>query len=408
VAAFAFAVYPRHAESVAWISGSTDLVATALALPALLCALAYWRPGPRAAGAAAFAAAAALAKESAFVLPLLAVVCVWAARDPRRRWIAPIAMAAAQAGVLVARATVVGGAGGYSEYPWTPLRFVAGVVSYATAAVSPPQFELLRDPALLVAPLAALAFVAFAVRALLRRGERERLRLALAGVAWFAIALLPSLNLVVDLNTGNGERLLFLPSVGLALALGALVPVRTRSTAISLASAGVAALALSLVAAQAWQDAGQLTRRVVTQAAALAPANGELVALTVPEEYRGAHVLPGITLAAALERAGVTARVTPCIPVVVRTQTPGAIRVTAMGASWAAKTTWDAPFDVPVLRDPSPVSADCLWTADDTWPPGLELSATAMPRPTRPSVVVAYFDGRDLLRAPAAASAPAP
>ncbi len=408
VAAFAFAVYPRHDESVAWISGSTDLVATALGLPAVLCALAYWRPGPRAVGSAGFAAAAALAKESAFVLPLLAAVAVWAARGPRRRWIAPVAMAAAQLVVLVVRAAVVGGVGGYSEYPWTPLRFLAGLVSYGAAALSPPQFELLRDPALLIVPLGALVFAAFAVRSLWRRGEGERLRLALAGGAWFAIALLPSLNLAVDLNTGNGERLLFLPSAGLAVALAALVPVRSGSTVLALASAGVAALALSLLAAQTWQGAGELTRRVVDQAAALAPRGGELIAVTLPEEYRTAHVLPGITLAAALERAGVNTLVTPCIPVIVRTQRPGAVTLAPAGAAWDARTTWDAPFDVPVLRSPSAVSADCPWTADDTWPPGLELRAIATPRPSRQPVVTAYFDGRDLVKAPGAGSAPAP
>lgn len=410
VAAFAFAVYPRHGESVAWISGSTDLVAAALGLPAVLCALAYWRPGPRAASAAAFAVLAALAKESAFVLPLLAAVCVWAARGPRRRWIAPVAMAAAQLVVLAVRGTVVGGVGGYSEYPWTPLRFVAGLASYGAAALSPPQFELLRDPALLAVPIAGLAFAGFAVRSLRRRGEGERLRLALAGAAWFGIALLPSLNLAVDLNTGNGERLLFLPSVGLAIAFAALVPVRSGSTLVSLASAGVAALVLSLLAAQTWQDAGQLTRRVVAQAAALAPRDGELVAVTLPEEYRNAHVLPGITLAAALERVGRgDVRVAPCIPVVVRTQTKGAITLAPSGTdSYDAHTTWDAPFDVPVLRKPSPVTVDCLWTANDTWPPGLELRATATPHPSRQPVVVAYFDGRDLVTAPGAATAPAP
>jgi hypothetical protein len=319
-------------------------------------------------------------------------------------------MAAAQLVVLVVRATVVGGVGGYSEYPWTPLRFASGLVSYGTAALSPPQFELLRDPALLIVPLAGLAFAGFAVRSLRRRGEGERLRLALAGAAWFGIALLPSLNLAVDLNTGNGERLLFLPSVGLAIAFAALVPLRSGSTLIALSSAGIAALALSLLAAQTWQDAGRLTRRVVAQAAALAPRNGELVAVTLPEEYRSAHVLPGITLAAALERLGRgDVRVAPCIPVVVRTQTKGAVTLApSANGVYDAQTTWDAPFDVPVLRKPSPATADCIWTANDTWPPGLELRATATPHPSRQPVVIAYFDGRDLVTLPGGAPLPAP
>src|SRR3954454_6886442 len=112
VAAFAFAVYPRHGESVSWVSGSTDLVAAALGLPAILCALAAWRPWVRAGAAASFAAAAALSKESAFVLPLLAAVVVWAARGPRRRWVAPIAMGGGQAVVAVPPRGGVGGGRG--------------------------------------------------------------------------------------------------------------------------------------------------------------------------------------------------------------------------------------------------------------------------------------------------------
>src|SRR5919204_654698 len=42
IAAAAFAVYPRHGESVAWVSGNTDIVAVAAGLGALLCATARW------------------------------------------------------------------------------------------------------------------------------------------------------------------------------------------------------------------------------------------------------------------------------------------------------------------------------------------------------------------------------
>jgi hypothetical protein len=402
VAAFAFAVYPRHGESVSWVSGSTDLVAAALGLPAILCALAAWRPWVRAGAAASFAAAAALSKESAFVLPLLALVVVWAARGPKRRWVAPIAMAVAQAAVLVARHAVVGGLGGYSDYPWTPLRFLVGLGSYVLASLSPPQFELLRDPALLAVPIAALGFVFFAARSLRRRGERERLRLAAAGALWFGIALLPALNLAVDLNAGNGERLLFLPSVGLAIGLGALVPIRSNATLVSLVSAGIGALALSLYSAQTWNPAGDLAERVVSQAAALGPSNGELVVLTVPEEYRNAHVFPGETLAVALARAGRgDLRVAECVPVIVRTQTAGAVRASRRAdGGFDIKTTWDVPVDVPVLRDPTSVSADCVWDAPSGWPPGIALSATVKSTPSRQPAAVGYFDGRDLVSLP--------
>jgi hypothetical protein len=244
--------------------------------------------------------------------------------------------------------------------------------------------------------------VFFTVRSRRPRGERERLRLALAGGLGVAIALLPALNLAVDLNTGNGERLLFLPSVGLALGFGALVPIRTTATLVSLVSAGIGALALSLYSAQTWNPAGDLAQRVVSQAVALGPPNGELVVLTVPEEYRNAHVFPGETLAVALQRAGRgDLRVASCVPVIVRSQTAGAVRVARRpDGGFDVKTTWDVPIDIPVLRDPAPVTADCVWDAPSGWPPGIALSATVKSTPSRQPAWVGYFDGRDLVSLP--------
>ncbi|MFM7295937.1 MAG: hypothetical protein ACKO4Q_01785, partial [Planctomycetota bacterium] len=53
----------------------------------------------------------------------------------------------------------------------------------------------------------------------LRRGEA---RLALAGIAWFFVAILPVSNVLFPIGTARADRLVFLPSLGFALALGAL------------------------------------------------------------------------------------------------------------------------------------------------------------------------------------------
>jgi Dolichyl-phosphate-mannose-protein mannosyltransferase len=386
IAAAAFAVYPRHGESVAWMTGSTDLVAVALALGVLLWAL-YVRPEwAQAVGAAALAAAAVLSKEIAFVVPVLVLITL-----RRRRLLVFGATAGAQLAVLIARTVVLHGAGGYSQYPWHPGRLLVVAVSYVLAAFSPPQLELTRYPELVVVPLILLALFLWA----LRRAARP----AWIGVAWFAVALIPGANVAVDLNNSLGERLLFLPSVGLAIAFAAIVPWRRIWP---LAAAGVVALALSVLAASDWITAGRIAHRTVAEAARLGPHGGELMLLTAPEAYRSASVLPtSNTLDAALARAGRSDVHTAfCSHVYIRRQHARSIRITQAGTNFHARSTWSAPFDVPVTRRAAQaLDLGCSYARDDgsRWPLGLTRKVRIAAAPPAGSVL-AYFDGRDLRR----------
>ena len=184
----------------------------ALALASLLCLLARWPLWLRVGGAALFAAAAALAKEVAFVLPGLALLLLFArpVDDPattrRLRLLAPAAMVMALGGVLAAHVAVIGGIGGYSEYPWGFVRAVGVGADYVVAAASPPQLELTRQPLLLVVPALVLAALAWRIRVLWRRDERERLRIVGLGAVWFALAALPTLNLAIDRRRSSSIR----------------------------------------------------------------------------------------------------------------------------------------------------------------------------------------------------------
>ena len=398
LAGFGFALYPRHAESVAWISGNTDLVPAAIGLAALLCALARWRLGVRGVVAAALASVAALAKEVAFVLPFLALLLIWLVpRRPREpRWGVPAAMLGGQLVVLVARTAVVGGLGGYHEYPWTPARAGAALASYGLAALTPSQLQLGRYPWLLILPV--LVFALAVRRVLALRGDGPRVRVITAGLAWFLLSLLPSLNLVVDLNAANGERLLFLPSVGLALIFAVLVADVARSVLL-----GSAALALFLCLQNSanWIVAGQIADRVRNEAVAIGPPQGELVVITVPESYRTAHVfLVGLDRAVS-QRTGGRRRTAWCVPVEVQTPRAGEVQVSGAGPVFDASTSWSAPFDFPVFRNPSPLTADCDYSrVGGRWPPALGTRARAEAHPSEQPVVYAYFDGHDLVRYP--------
>jgi len=395
VAAAVFAVYPRHGETVAWVSGSTDLTATALALAALICATAHWRLSIRVMSTAGFAVLAVLAKEAAFVLPVLALLLLWALRDRRAWLLIPGATALAVLAVAIGRYEVIGGVGGYTAYPWTARRVIESLTSYTAASVAPPDLELLRHKALLLIPVGILALAAARLWSLWRLRAQERARLVLIGLAWFLVSLLPALNIAVDLNNANGERLMFLASVGLALAFAALVEARWLIGAVV-----AAGLALSLLSSRDWLEAHRISSRVVGSAAALAPPGGELVLLSAPENYRTAHIFPGGNIDAALAWDGrPDATTSICSEVVVREAKARVLWFMRLDASrYRGQTTWSAPFDFPVSRPPSPLSPDCSYLRGASGPPGLGLVAVVAPKPSKQPAVLAFFDGYSLRR----------
>src|SRR5262249_7498292 len=115
IGAAAFALYPRHGESVAWVSGNTDLVAVPPVLGALLLVRARWSLAVRIVGVAALTAVATLSKEIAFTLPVLALLVLRWERGRRER-VLPAAILLVEAATFAARYAVIGGVGGYSQY----------------------------------------------------------------------------------------------------------------------------------------------------------------------------------------------------------------------------------------------------------------------------------------------------
>jgi hypothetical protein len=412
LAGAAFALYPRHTESVAWASGNTDLLATALALAALLCATAPWPARRRIIGAVTLTILAALSKESAFVLPILAALVLWARpragdAQPRLRLLLPAAMAAALVPVLILRTLAIGGIGGYAGDDVTPLRILGSTVSYLVAAVTPHQVEILRWPALALIPLALLALALVGALRLRRGGETARMRALALGLGFFAAALLPVVGEPLDLNNATGERLLFLPSVGLTIALAALLPTRPgRAGAAALTAAGAVALALCLIGASNWTTATDVADRTLARSLELAPAEGgELVLLSIPESYRNAHVFTN-SLDRAIARSGrPDLRVSWCAPVHLRSERAGLVSFAPSNRPGELLGRADplAPFDFPVAGQPGRLTAGCSYarapaTDRDGDVLGLRLNALARPVPERGEVALVVFDGRDLRR----------
>ncbi|HEY2940070.1 MAG TPA: hypothetical protein VGJ27_09660, partial [Gaiellaceae bacterium] len=230
------------------------------------------------------------------------------------------------------------------------------------------------------------------------RARRRPERLVLVGLAWFAISIAPLLNLAVDLNNTNGERLMLLASVGLALALAGLLPPAGVSRVVA-AGALALGVALSLYSSFDWIHAGRISARVVRQAERLAPPGGELILLGAPENYRTAHVFTGGDLSEAFSDRSPDFTTAICTHVVVREQRPGAVRFAPNGSAYRGTATWDAPFDFPALRPVSSLTGDCSYSR----PPGkrrigLGLLVDATPMPSRSPSALVYYDGRDLRR----------
>jgi hypothetical protein len=408
----AFAVFPSHGESVAWISGNTDLLAVALGLGGLVIALGEPITLPREACVVALTAAALLAKEIAAVFPLLAVLMFWARAGGaggfrgRVRWRSVLLILGGVGIGLVARGLVIHGLGGYVSSPLTFKRAVGGLGSFVLGGFSAPQLRLLAHPLLWLVPVGLIGLIAAATIRARRVGEHDAGRMAIAGCAWFVLAIIPVVNQPLNLNTRNGDRLLLLPSIGVALAVGALLSRARPRSALGLGAplAILCAIACLLNAGQ-WRAAGTESRRLLGEIDRLAPRNAEVIVLSVPAAYRGVHLYPDALDTAVQESGRPDLALSACVPVDVLTLSPDQIsfRLTAAGL-WLGRATPRVPFDVPVLgAGATQVSNGCVF-GHGTGPSstlGTALTAVVkpLPLPGRPSVTI-YFDGRDMRPAP--------
>ena len=305
-----FALHPLHTESVAFVSGRTDILA---ALGFVLAVLGYarWRDtgrrGPWVGSLAAFALALG-AKEVAVTLPLVLALYDWWRGDfarvpgpagPASRAGMPIIAGRALAryapyAVVIAayaavRTAVLGGMVESAATPWAPplVRLLTGleiIGRYAWLALVPypanayyPIFHVTPPPGatwwLTVGVLVvALAFTAVAMR---------RWPVAGFGAAWFWITLAPftAVNFLGLSSAIMAERFLYLPSVGFCLVGGVVIgrllgnleregaPGHAREVspapALALVLVFVAYAGLTLWRNQDWKDDYRLYLRMV-------------------------------------------------------------------------------------------------------------------------------------------------
>ncbi|MFP6599315.1 MAG: tetratricopeptide repeat protein [Deltaproteobacteria bacterium] len=303
-AAAVFALMPVHSEAVLWVVGRAELLAAAGLLAGLLAILRYRQGGPAwLLGAAALALAAGiLAKENAMALliapPLLATVLPNGQGRRRRDLWAFVALLAGFAAAWWLRAEVAGhllGASGGDELdnPLAGLPLdgrLAGALSvlgrYLWLIVWPhPLSADYSYNALAIGPgfiadrysaagLAGLATVV-AVVCRARRMPVPAFCVLMAGACYAIVS-----NVLVPIGTIMGERLFYLPSAGLSLAvapaLARALGTRPRKAGLAAALVATAWLAVNIDRSRDWTDPVRLFSSAVTAQPRAARARMEL------------------------------------------------------------------------------------------------------------------------------------
>lgn len=298
IAGLLFAVHPVHVEAVANVIGRAELMAALFAVLSVQLAL----TGRSIAGSLAAFAAALLCKENAAVTPAL-IAWGWIlglGRPDRRRL---LLFLVGWAGVALAwgavRAAVLEPFGRYFDvapvfvglsFVEVRLTAIAALADVARLLIAPVTLRAdysplertavtsLGDPRLLLGLVLLAAWAALIV-ASWRRG-----RLVEAfGLGWVGIALLPVSNLVIPVGVLVAERVLYLPSAGFVLAVGAALARLEKRRAVALAT-GLVVLAggvRSALRVPVWRDDIRVAMSILEDS---------------PRSYRGYRYYGGIML----------------------------------------------------------------------------------------------------------------
>jgi len=302
-AAALFAVHPVHLESIAPAINQSELVA-ALCVILAVCKYLDWRATAAAPSRKLVAiftatyAGACLFKESAIVLPgLLAAAELTLVRDPRplsarvrQLWPLAIALALTGAGFIALRTSILGSlAGTFTAEVFRGLSSgqraltMLGVVpEWARLFVWPAHLQADYSPQEVIGAASwglgqTLGLAILAPTVILTLTGIRRHPVASFGMLWAGIAILPVSNLLVPTGIALAERTLFLPSVGVVLALGAglaAIAARLDGAAPRIRLAALAALVLLVLAGAArsavryriWHDTLTFTQRTVEDA----------------------------------------------------------------------------------------------------------------------------------------------
>ena len=303
VAAALFAVHPVHVEAVANVVGQAEVWTGLVLLSAVLIYVRERQGGvtiPRRSAIAIVAlyVVGMLIKENAIVLPALLVIAeLFLVRDTRPWreradqlftllvWMTLFAVA-----FLWVRTRVTGEVGGDTEHPalshlsmgQRSMLMLGLVPEFGRLLVWPDHLSADYSPQMVPgysgwhAGLIPGAVLLLCV-AILMVVSWRRTPVVAFGIAWFVIAISPVANILIPSGILIAERTLLVPSVGVVLAAGMLVPwvierVNTQTRIVRIAAAGAFALLLTLGIGRSvertysWKDSDTVFNTLVADA----------------------------------------------------------------------------------------------------------------------------------------------
>lgn len=209
--ALCFTLHPVHVDSVAWISGRTDLLCALFVLLSAFYYMLFRQDGKLSHLLISVIAlgAAMLTKENAILLPFVLIVYDVLFIFSRIRWRmlkVQLVLLAGFLGYFVLRFALFHGLGGYGNVGFMSFGWELFVQYYTLALAKPFLTDLDRSG----------LFVVLALTATLIFIYRDRKGLWL-GSAWVILMLLPAGS-----AGGVAPRLAYIPSIGLAIAQGAI------------------------------------------------------------------------------------------------------------------------------------------------------------------------------------------
>jgi hypothetical protein len=318
VAGLLFLLHPSHTETVSWISGRADLLATALCLMSMILFISYaeTRRARKLALALGSFTLALLAKESAVSLPfILFSAGLYFARDRSRK--AALLQALKDVAlffpililfILLRRVELGSWLGGYGASQhlnfspgWLWARFLQASLRSLVPALphgfSPVFLKPLKSTVFLVSALTSAALIFLLIRRRRRtvdacvRGAENSLLLFLS--ASFVLSLLPVINLRLSIFDTQGERFIYWPSVFSVTLLAYLAFILLRSIrwwAVLLPCVLIFYSVCLYRTNQTWAEAARLSRSIKDELGQGAQAGQSVVVINLPDNLRGVPV----------------------------------------------------------------------------------------------------------------------